>query len=220
VWDVASARSVAGVPGCRAIATASASIAAAHGYADGENIPVDLMLAAVGRIVAGVELPVTADLEAGYGDVDRTVRRAIQLGVVGANIEDAMRPLNESVALMRTAIAAGEAEGVPLVLNARTDVYLAGGGPPDDLFAETVRRGRAFLDVGADCVFVAGCTDAEVIAALAATFGPGRLSVIGSPPAPSPRELERLGVARVSFGPYPSRVVLGALEELAADVLR
>jgi 2-methylisocitrate lyase-like PEP mutase family enzyme len=92
VWDVASARVVAGLPGCTAIATASHSIAAAAGYEDGEQIPREEMLATVGRIAAAVDLPVTADLEAGYGDPGGTVRRAIALGVVGANLEDRMRP--------------------------------------------------------------------------------------------------------------------------------
>ena len=88
-WDVISATIVAGLPGCRAIATASHSIAASHGYLDGEQIPLDEMITAIGRIAAAVDLPVTADLEAGYGDVGTTVRRAIGVGVVGANIEDA-----------------------------------------------------------------------------------------------------------------------------------
>src|SRR5436305_776795 len=117
VWDVATARTLAGLPGTRALATASHSIAEAHGYEDGEHIPFDLMLAAVERIVRAVDLPVTADLEAGYGDVDRTIRAAIGVGAVGANLEDGMRPFAESVAAVRQAMAAAEAEGVPFVLN-------------------------------------------------------------------------------------------------------
>ena len=93
VWDVASARVVAQTEGTQALATASHSIAAMYGYEDGEHIPLDLMLEAVGRIVEAVDLPVTADLEGGYGDAGETVRRAIGLGVVGANIEDQMKPL-------------------------------------------------------------------------------------------------------------------------------
>jgi len=120
VWDVASARVVAEQPGCRAIATASYSIAAAHGYADGEHIPVELMIATIERIAAAVPLPVTADLEAGYGDVAGTVRRAIDAGAVGGNLEDAMRPLPEAVAAVEATVRAGEAAGVPFVLNART----------------------------------------------------------------------------------------------------
>jgi 2-methylisocitrate lyase-like PEP mutase family enzyme len=96
VWDAASAKIVAGLPGCRAIATASHSIAAAHGYPDGEQIPQDEMITATAQIAAAVDLPVTADLEAGYGDAGTTVRRAIGAGAVGGNIEDQMRPLADT----------------------------------------------------------------------------------------------------------------------------
>jgi len=111
------------VPGCRAVATASAAIAAAHGYPDGERIPVELMLAAVGRIATAVDLPTTADLESGYGDVDSTIRRVVQLGVAGANLEDPLRPLPSAVRMVEQALRAGAAEGMPLVLNARTVTY-------------------------------------------------------------------------------------------------
>ena len=114
VWDVMSATVVAGVPGTKAIATASHSIAATFGYPDQEVIPRDLMIDMCGRIAAAVDLPVSADLEAGYGDAGETVRRAIGVGVVGANLEDEMRPLPEAVAAVRAAVAAGEAEGRPV----------------------------------------------------------------------------------------------------------
>ena len=126
VWDVASARVVAATPGSRALATASHSIAATFGYDDGEQIPVDLMLEMVGRIVADSDLPVTADLEAGYGDAAETVRRAIGLGVVGANIEDQMKPLPEAAAQVEAIMRVAAEEGVDFVLNARTDAFLLG----------------------------------------------------------------------------------------------
>src|SRR5450759_4472354 len=110
VWDAITARVVADIPGTRSLATASHSIAAAHGYPDGEQIPLDEMITAIGRIAAAVDLPVTADLEAGYGDAGTTVRRAIGAGVVGANIEDQMRPLSAAVAAVEAAVRAGEAE--------------------------------------------------------------------------------------------------------------
>src|SRR3954471_2130566 len=113
VWDVASARVVAQAPGTRAIATASHAIAAMYGYPDGEQIPRDLMLEAVGRIVDAVDLPVTADLEAGYGDAADTCRRAIGLGVVGANIEDQLEPLPDAVAAVDAVVRAAADEGVP-----------------------------------------------------------------------------------------------------------
>jgi 2-methylisocitrate lyase-like PEP mutase family enzyme len=121
VWDVISATVVADVPGTRALATASHSIAATLGYPDGERIPRDLMIDMVGRIAAAVDLPVSADLEAGYGDAGETARRAIGVGIVGANLEDQMKPLPDAAAAVAAVVEAGEAEGVPFVLNARTD---------------------------------------------------------------------------------------------------
>ncbi|MGC9667486.1 isocitrate lyase/PEP mutase family protein [Planosporangium sp. 12N6] len=216
-WDVASARAVAAVPGCRAVATASHAIAAAHGYDDGEQIPVDLMLAAVGRIATAVDLPVTADLEAGYGDVAATVRAAIRAGAVGGNLEDAMKPVEDSVRAVADAVAAGRAEGVDFVLNARADAYLA--GPAGTALAEAVERGTAYLAAGADCVFVPGCTDPGDIRELVAAFGPGRLSLLGVPGLPEPARLEALGVARVSYGPYPQRWALEAVTRRAETLL-
>jgi len=219
VWDVASARAVAAVPGCQAVATASAAIAAAHGYPDGERIPVELMLDAVGRIATAVDLPTTADLESGYGEVATTIRRAVQLGVAGANLEDALRPLPAAVRMVEQAVRSAAAEGVPLVLNARTDRYLhPQGQPPAALLDETLQRGHAFLDAGADCVFVPGCTDPAAIATLADRFGPGRLSLLAVPGLPPPEQLLRLGVARLSHGPAPHRHALAALTDLAAGL--
>jgi 2-methylisocitrate lyase-like PEP mutase family enzyme len=220
VWDVASAKVVAALPGCRAVATASHSIAASFGYPDGEVIPATLMIEAVGRIAAAVDLPVTADLEAGYGDVGETVRKAIGVGVVGANIEDELRPLDEAVAAVRAAVRAGEAEGVPFVLNARTDAYLLGGDrDPSDLLADAIERGRAFLDAGADCVFVPGKLAADTVRRLVEGIGERKVSVLGLPGTPEPRELAGLGVARVSFGPWTQRVALTALADAGADLL-
>jgi len=221
VWDVASAKVVAGLPGCRALATASHSIAASHGYEDGEQIPFDLMLAAIGRIVAAVDLPVTADLEAGYGDVGDTVRRAVGVGVVGGNIEDQLRPLTEAVAGMRAAVNAAETEGVPFVLNARTDAFLmTGDRDADAVLADAIERGRAFLDAGADCVFVPGKLSAEVIARLVDGIGQRKVSILAAPDTPSPSELAELGVARVSFGPWTQRLALTALADTGAELLR
>lgn len=220
VWDVASARAVAALPGCRAVATASAAVAASHGFPDGEGLPVELALAAAGRVAAAVDVPTTADLEAGYGDVAGTVRRAVRLGVAGANVEDLLRPLPEAVRAVEQAVRAGAEEGVPLVLNARTDRYLEPQGlPPDALLAEALERGTAFLEAGADCVFVPGCTDPEAVGTLAARFGPGRLSLLAVPGLPSAAELARLGVARLSYGPAPHRHAMAALRELAGPLL-
>ena len=173
VWDVISAKVVAAVDGTTALATASHSIAASYGYEDGENIPLDLMLEAVGRIVAATDLPVTADLEGGYGDPAETVRRAIGIGVVGANIEDQMRPLAEAAANVEKIMKAAEQEGVDFVLNARTDAFPKGRDrDPADVLADAVERGKAFLDAGAPVVFVPARLDESQVSTLVDAFGP------------------------------------------------
>lgn len=220
VWDAITARVVTDVPGTRALATASHSIAATLGYQDGENIPVEQMVDMCGRIVAATHLPVSADLEAGYGDPGGTVRRAIGVGVVGANLEDQMKPLDEAVGAVRAVVAAGEAEGVPFVLNARTDAFLrAGDRDPGEVLADAIERGRAFLEEGAACVFVPGRLDLVTIGALVDAFGERRLSTIGVPGAPSPADQQAAGVARISYGPWTQRVALTALADLTAELL-
>jgi len=221
VWDVASAKAVAGVPGTTALATASHSIAASYGYPDGENIPVDLMIEAIGRIAAATELPVSADLEAGYGDAAATVRKAIGVGIVGANLEDQMKPLDEAVANVSAVMAAAADEGVDFVLNARTDAFVMGGDrDPAEVLADAIQRGKAFLDAGAPLVFVPGRLDEAQVTALVDAFGPQRLTVIGIPGGLSLARLEELGVARVSYGPMPYRVALTALQELVEEIHR
>ncbi|MGK3953097.1 isocitrate lyase/PEP mutase family protein [Microbacterium sp. I2] len=222
VWDAVSAKTIAALPETRAIATAGHSIAATFGYADGENIPLDLMLDMVGRIVEAVgDLPVSADLDAGFGDPGETVRRAIGKGVVGANVEDRLRPLEEAVAAVEAIVAAGEAEGVPFVLNARTDAFVrAGDRPVEASVADAIERGRAYLAAGADLVFVPGILDADVTRRLVEGIGERKLSVIGLPGTLQPSEYEALGVARVSYGPMPQRVALTALQDVAADLYR
>jgi 2-methylisocitrate lyase-like PEP mutase family enzyme len=221
VWDSISARVVADTPGTSALATASHSVAASWGYEDGENIPVDLMIEAVGRIVDATTLPVSADLEAGYGDPAETIRKAIGVGVVGANIEDQMKPLDEAAADVAAIMDAVISEGVPdFVLNARTDAFLkAGDRDPADVLAEAVKRGKAYLDAGAPVVFVPGKLDEEQITTLVEAFGPQRLTLIGLPGTPSLARLEELGVARVSYGPMAQRVALTALQELVEEIL-
>lgn len=219
IWDVVSAQAVAALPETKALATAGHSIAATFGYEDGENIPLEVMLDMVGRIVAAVDVPVTADLDAGFGNPGETTRRAIGVGVVGANVEDRVKPFGEAVAAVEAVIAAGEAEGVPFVLNARTDVFVKGGDRPlDDKITDAVARGRAFLDAGATSVFVPGLLDAETTRRLVEGLGERRLSVIGFPGALSAGEYEKLGVARISYGPLTQRVALTALQDLAQDL--
>ena len=219
VWDVISARVVADAPGTTALATASHSVAASYGYPDGEQIPRDLMVEAVGRIAAAVDLPVTADLEAGYGDPGGTIARAIDVGVVGANLEDGMKPLPDAVRAVADAVAAGERAGIPFVLNARTDAFLrAGDRPPADVLADAIGRGRAFLDAGASTFFAPGLLDEPTVTALVDALGPGKVNLIGIPGSLALETMQRLGVARVSFGPWSQNVALTALADLVAAV--
>ena len=219
VWDAITARVVTEVEGTRALATASHSIAASHGYEDGENIPVDEMIAAIGLIVANTHLPVSADLEAGYGDPGETARKAIGVGAVGANLEDQQKPLKEAVAAVEAVVKAGEAEGVPFVLNARTDVVAqAGDRPHDEVIADAIERGRAFIDVGAPVVFVPGPLSEDDVRAFVDAWGPQRLTTIGYPGSIPLARQQELGVARVSYGPFTQSVALMALQDLARDV--
>lgn len=220
VWDAITAKVVADVPGTKALATASHSIAASHGYADGENIPVDEMIAAVGLIVAATSLPVSADLEAGYGNAGETVRKAIGAGAVGANIEDQMRPLVDAVAQMGSVVRAAEAEGIDFVLNARTDAFLKGKDrDPSAVLADAIERGRAYLEVGATTVFVPGLLDEATVTALVEGIGWNKVSVINGPGSLAPARLQELGVARISYGPWTQRVALTALADATAELL-
>jgi len=224
-WDVASGRTFAALPGCRALATTSAGVARSLGHEDGERAPVAEMVEAARRIAAAVDVPVTADLERGYGDEPRdvaeTIAMAIDAGAVGANLEDgtagAERPLAAVASharKVRVARGRADAEGVAFVINARTDVFLRGAGGVD----EALERGRAYAEAGADCIFVPGVRDPEVIAALVAGLPIG-MSVLATPAGPSLEELAGLGVARISLGPGSMGVALAALQRAAETVL-
>lgn len=218
VWDVVSAKAIADLPETKALATAGHSIAATYGYPDGQ-IPRELMIDMIGRIAAATELPVSADLDDGYGDSGETTRLAIGAGIVGANIEDRLKPLAESVAVMEAIVKAGEAEGVPFVLNARTDAFVrAGDRPQSESITDAIERARAFLDVGAECVFIPGVLDADVTSQLVEGIGRGKISVIGLPGALTAAEYEALGVARISYGPTTQRVALTALQDVASSL--
>lgn len=227
VWDVASAQVVAAQPATTAIATASWSISAAHGVPDGEGLTLDDLLATVERICRAVSLPVTADLERGHGrtpdDVAVSIRRLIDTGAVGCNIEDSLatddpggtdglRDLADQVARLRAVRSAADAAGVPIVLNARTDVLVAGGDTDD-----AVARGLAYLDAGADCVFALGAADLGDVRKLAAAFD-GRLSLMAWPGMPSAGELAEAGAARISVGPGPMRAAYTELARVAAEI--
>ena len=224
VWDVAGARTVAAIPGCRAIATASWAIAAAHGFPDGEAIGRDRMIELIGEVARAVDLPVTADLEGGYGetpaDVGETIARAIAAGAVGCNLEDGvqdgalLRDAQDAADRVAAARERAGREGVPMVINARTDVYLRGADDPE----AAILRGRAYARAGADCIFVPGVRDRETIATLVREID-APVSVLARPGSPSVSELQELGVARVSFGPGPMGAALAALARIATDLL-
>ncbi len=219
VWDAITAAAIGALPETKALATASHSIAATFGYEDGERIPLDLHLDMIGRIVAAVEQPVSADLESGYGDAGETVRRAIGVGVVGANLEDGMRPLDDSIRAVEAAVAAAQAEGVPFALNARTDAYVLGGDRDrSDILADAVERTRAYMAAGATTVFVPGPLTEDEVRTLVDAVGPQRRTVIGVPGSLSPARFEELGVGRISYGPWTQRVALTALQDTAKDL--
>ncbi len=227
IWDVASARMIeeAGFP---ALATTSAGIAFSLGYPDGQKIPRHEMLARVARIARAVKVPLTADVEAGYGerpeDAAQTAREVIEAGAVGMNFEDGtddpQHPLFDLPLQLERIRAIREAalkSRVLLVLNARTDVYLAQVGPLETRYDHTVRRLRAYRDAGADCVFAPGLGDSETIARLAKDVQ-CPLNILAGPGSPSVTELEKLGVARVSLGSTPMRATLGLLSRMAEEL--
>ncbi|HEU5450394.1 MAG TPA: isocitrate lyase/phosphoenolpyruvate mutase family protein, partial [Terriglobales bacterium] len=222
VWDVAGARIVEEL-GYPALATSSAAIANALGYADGQQIRRDEMLAVVARIAAAVKVPVTADMEAGYGSTPEamadTVRAMLAAGAVGLNLEDVENekfvPLERQVAKIRALREAGAAAGVPLVINARTDVYLHPGCPESNDYDEAVRRTKAFRAAGADCVFVPGLVDLALIQRLL-RHSPGPINILATPKAPPLRQLFDAGVRRISTGSGPYRAAMAMLRRIAS----
>jgi 2-methylisocitrate lyase-like PEP mutase family enzyme len=216
-WDAISAR-VMESEGFPAVATTSAGCAAVLGYADGQQIPRAEMIFLVAKIAAAVDVPVTADVEAGYGDAVQTAHDLLAAGAVGLNLEDmdenALLPVATQVDRIR---AIREAFGLSIVINARTDIFLAQLGDPATRFERTVERLNQYRDAGADCLFVPGVKDAETIGRLAQAIR-GPLNILATPGAPSIAEMKRLGVARVSLGSGPSRVALGAIRRLARDL--
>lgn len=217
-WDPGSAVVLARL-GFPAIATTSAGIAWACGVPDGGAMDRDAMLDQVARIVAAVDVPVTADLESGYDDVQRTVARAAEVGAVGANLEDAagggLFDIDESV--QRVAAARAAAPSGTFVLNARTDTYLASGG--GDPFGETVERAVRYVDAGADCVFVPGVVDEDTIRRLVASVPAPLNLVAGLASTTAAPALFALGVKRVSLGGSLARASLSTLEHAGRELL-
>ena len=235
VWDAPSAALAQSV-GATAVATTSAALAWAHGVTDGQRLSREQMVQAVRAIVQAVHLPVSADIESGYGagspaDVAETVRAVILAGAVGINLEDSPgqggQPL-PSVPLfsaeaqaerIRAAREAAQSLGAELFINARTDVFQAQVGPAGSRLDEAVRRAGLYLNAGADGVFVPGVSDEAVIAALALQIG-GPVNIMAGPASPDIQTLGRLGVARVSLGPALALAALGAMKTALLEVLQ
>lgn len=221
VWDVAGAALVAAA-GAPAVATTSAGTAWARGLPDGERLERDVVLDLVARIVAVVDVPVTVDLEGGYADsaddVEVTVDGILAAGAVGINLEDGGRGATELAARIRAARRSAERAGVPLFVNARTDVFLLGLVPAPERLTETLARAATYVAAGADGIFVPGVLEPDLVAELARGITVP-VNVMAGPGAPSVRELGELGVARVSTGSALAQAVYGLVREAAEELL-
>ena len=220
VWDAASARIVEAA-GLGAVATGSAGIAFSLGYPDGERIPMEEMLGQVRRVVRAVSVPVTADLEGGYGDIEETAAELVAAGAVGLNLEDtergALLDRVRQIEKIRAVRAAGERLGMPIVINARTDIYLNRIGEAETRFERSVERLLAYRDAGADCLFVPGVRDEETIARLVEALR-FPINILAGPGCPPAGRLQELGVARVSLGSGPMRATMALTRRIAEEL--
>lgn len=226
-WDVPSAR-LFEEEGFPAVATSSAGLMVSLGYPDGQEIGIDELASAVGRIARALEVPLSADVVGGFGstpsEVAMAVGKVISSGAVGVNIEDfahatkALVPVENQLSRLRALKDLQKTGGVPFVINARTDAFRFAPGEQDARLNEAIRRGTAYRDAGADCVYPMGLVDAGSIAAYvqALDFPVNVMVRKGLPPV---AELQRLGVARVSFGPSASYAAMGLLRRASREVL-
>jgi 2-methylisocitrate lyase-like PEP mutase family enzyme len=245
-WDAASAAMIAhcGLP---AVASSSAALANAMGFPDGQHLPWPQMLDAVKRIVQAVNVPVTADIESGFAansqELEATIAQIIGVGAVGVNLEDAqpgqdargpLFPLAEQIERIKTTRRAAAAQKIHLVINARTDAYWQAGISPEEALRNTLKRGKAYMAAGADCIFVPGLRNPEHIKSLIdhlRTIHPDMnphanphavnshtpVNILAGPDVPSIPELTRLGVKRVSYGSGPHRAAMGLLRRMATE---
>ena len=220
VWDAASARLVEDA-GATAIATTSAGVAWSLGRPDGNTLTRAEAMDAVARIAASVSVPVTVDIESGYADdadgVARTVDAVLEAGAVGINIEDGRLHPDALADRIGAARGAAERAGVPLFVNARTDVHLAGVVDPERLLAETLERARRYRGAGADGVFVPGVRDVETIRALVESID-APVNVMAGPGSPTVSELARTGVARISLGSAVAQAAYAVARQAAAEL--
>ena len=227
IWDAGSAKAVAQA-GASAIATGSWSVAAAHGYPDGEALPLDLALANLARIVAAVDLPVSVDLERGYGDdpaaVARTVAQAIAAGAIGCNLEDSkdehrFYDISEQSKRLRAARGAAEAAGLRFFINARVDLFLRSPASVHDreLLEQGLERATAYVEAGASGIFVPSLADSALIESCCETC-PKPVNIMAAPGGPPAEQLSALGVARISHAAGPYRRATMFLEEEARAI--
>jgi 2-methylisocitrate lyase-like PEP mutase family enzyme len=228
VWDAGSAKAAEEI-GAKAIATGSWAVAVAHGYKDGETLPLDLALANLQRIVASVSLPVTIDLESGYGrtpaDVKNTIARAIEAGAIGANFEDqiigesGLYSIEEQCARIAAARAAADEASLPFFINARTDIYIkAYPDHTDAHLKEAIERAKAYADAGASGFFAPAVYTPEWIGALCEQ-SPIPINIMVMDNTPSTQEMAALGVARISHGAGPYRLAMKAFKEAGRAAL-
>jgi 2-methylisocitrate lyase-like PEP mutase family enzyme len=221
-WDAGSAKAVAEA-GARAIATGSASVAAANGYGDGQQVPLQLVLDNAERIVAAVDLPVTVDFEGGYGvapeDVMRNVSLLASAGAIGCNFEDqviggeGLHPIEFQAERIR---AARSATFPDFFINARTDIFLKSRDHDEAMVDAAIERGRAYAEAGASGFFVPGLADLGLLARVCAA-SPIPVNFMAFPGAPGAAEAAKAGIARISHGPFPYRLAMKALKEAAAE---
>ncbi|MEU6080124.1 isocitrate lyase/phosphoenolpyruvate mutase family protein [Streptomyces sp. NPDC047108] len=227
-WDAAGAALIAGA-GARAVATTSGGVAWSLGRADGQQLTRREAADAVRRIAGAVDVPVTADIEGGYGpgpeDVAATVRAVLDAGAVGVNLEDSQAPggplfdAEAQAGRIRAAREAATASGVPdLVINARTDVFLFAVGDPADRLDAVRRRARAYVKAGADCLFVPGLLDLAALEGLAKDL-PVPVNAMAVPGGPAIADLAAAGVRRISVGTTLAQVAYGAVRRAAAELV-
>lgn len=199
-WDAGSARIIENV-GAKAIATSSAAVAWSHGYADGHDLPVSLLVRTIEQIARVVHIPITADAEGGYSDdpaeVGRNVEALCKAGAVGINLEDGRDAPELHARKVAAAREGAQRAGVDLYINARTDVYLKRLVSPEEMVAESIRRGLIAKDAGASGLFVPGITNEKEIAAIVKGVGIP-VNVMARPGVPPAAKLEALGVRRLS----------------------
>ena len=225
-WDVATAKAIA--KASPAVATSSWAVASALGYADGEDVPLDMVTGLVARMTAAVSVPVSIDLEAGYGETPdaaaKSVTEILKAGAIGINIEDGLSggkrqlvSLEQHAAKIKAVRDTAQKLGIHLFINARTDPFLLKFGSPDECLNEAAKRAKAYADAGADGIFVPGLTDLALIEKFA-QLTPLPVNIMVTQGVPEIPDLARAGVRRVSLGPWPMLAAMRIVEEAAAAV--